>query len=201
MEVTGTNPPTTNHDQHHKTRVLAILQRKRNTKRSSASTMQSLTQHTDRVNTDEKQHIVSSSHTTHVLCWLACPKGVSVVDGGGETPGPIPNPEAKPARADGTALGRVWESRLPPTQQLQNRQTPRLIRFTPDTRRGVFVMCMLSPGGTGIVVQPARITPVLCLVAENPLQHHSTTPQDHRAWDALPCPGGRHSPGGTGIIM
>ena len=48
--------------------------------------------------------------------WLACPVGVSVVDGGGETPGPIPNPEAKPARADGTALGRVWESRLPPTQ-------------------------------------------------------------------------------------
>ena len=46
------------------------------------------------------------------------PKGVSVVDGGGETPGPIPNPEAKPARADGTAPGREWESRLPPTQQL-----------------------------------------------------------------------------------
>ena len=41
---------------------------------------------------------------------------VSVVDSGRETPGPIPNPEAKPARADGTALGRVWESRLPPTQ-------------------------------------------------------------------------------------
>ena len=40
--------------------------------------------------------------------------GVSVVDGGGETPGPFPNPEAKPARADGTALGRVWESRSPP---------------------------------------------------------------------------------------
>lgn len=44
--------------------------------------------------------------------------GVSVVDGGGETPGPFPNPEAKPARADGTAPGREWESRLPPTQQL-----------------------------------------------------------------------------------
>ena len=43
---------------------------------------------------------------------------MSVVDGGGETPGPIPNPEAKPARADGTAPGREWESRLPPTQQL-----------------------------------------------------------------------------------
>ncbi len=33
---------------------------------------------------------------------------------GRETPGPIPNPEAKPASADGTALVRVWESRSPP---------------------------------------------------------------------------------------
>ena len=51
---------------------------------------------------------------------------VSVVDSGGETPGPIPNPEAKPARADGTAPGRRWESRLPPTQQLHTntRHTP-----------------------------------------------------------------------------
>ena len=45
------------------------------------------------------------------------PVGVSVVDGGGETPGPFPNPEAKPARADGTAPGREWESRLPPTRK------------------------------------------------------------------------------------
>ena len=52
------------------------------------------------------------------------PKGVSVVDGGGETPGPIPNPEAKPARADGTAPGREWESRLPPTQQLHTQHPP-----------------------------------------------------------------------------
>ena len=54
---------------------------------------------------------------------------VSVVDSGGETPGPIPNPEAKPARADGTAPGRRWESRLPPTQQLHTntRHTPTLM--------------------------------------------------------------------------
>ena len=32
----------------------------------------------------------------------------------GETPGPIPNPEAKTRSADGTAPGRVWESRTPP---------------------------------------------------------------------------------------
>src|SRR3954453_19047973 len=32
----------------------------------------------------------------------------------GETPGPIPNPEAKPFSADGTALVTVWESRTQP---------------------------------------------------------------------------------------
>ena len=57
------------------------------------------------------------------------PTIVSVVDGGGETPGPIPNPEAKPARADGTAPGRGWESKLPPTQQLKTKQSSR----TPPT--------------------------------------------------------------------
>lgn len=36
--------------------------------------------------------------------------------GVGETPGTIPNPEAKPHSADGTAPGRVWESRTPPQQ-------------------------------------------------------------------------------------
>ena len=35
-------------------------------------------------------------------------------DGGGGTPGPIPNPEAKPSSADGTAPETVWESRTPP---------------------------------------------------------------------------------------
>ena len=31
-----------------------------------------------------------------------------------ETPGNIPNPEAKPLSADGTAPGTGWESRTPP---------------------------------------------------------------------------------------
>ena len=31
-----------------------------------------------------------------------------------ETPGYIPNPEAKPLSADGTAGGTLWESRTPP---------------------------------------------------------------------------------------
>ena len=47
--------------------------------------------------------------------------GLSVVYSYRETPGPIPNPEAKPVRADGTATGRLWESKSPPTPN--NKQT------------------------------------------------------------------------------
>lgn len=36
------------------------------------------------------------------------------MNGGGETPVPIPNTEAKPSIADGTAPGREWESRTAP---------------------------------------------------------------------------------------
>lgn len=49
-----------------------------------------------------------------VWWWSGC---VSLCYGGHsveETPGSIPNPEAKLDCADGTALGRVWESRSPP---------------------------------------------------------------------------------------
>ena len=49
------------------------------------------------------------------VCWGGC-CSVGCVGGfcGGVTPGPFSNPEAKSACADGTALGRVWESRSPP---------------------------------------------------------------------------------------
>src|SRR5687768_3541121 len=57
-----------------------------------------------------------------------------------ETPGPIPNPEAKPLSADGTALETGWESRTPPDNHYQTgvRATcsdPRLrcVRFQPST--------------------------------------------------------------------
>src|SRR6478672_2635717 len=43
----------------------------------------------------------------------------------GETPGPIPNPEAKPFSADGTALVTVWESRTPPDKH--SRKAPPLV--------------------------------------------------------------------------
>ena len=51
----------------------------------------------------------------HALDWV-CGCGCEGYGGHsvGETPGPIPNPEAKTHCADGTASGRVWESRSPP---------------------------------------------------------------------------------------
>ena len=42
-----------------------------------------------------------------------------VVIAAGKRPVSIPNLEAKPASADGTAPGRVWESRTPPQQSSQ----------------------------------------------------------------------------------
>ena len=46
--------------------------------------------------------------------------------GGGVTPGPFPNPVAKPTCADGTAPGRVWESRSPPALNMCGRSCPLL---------------------------------------------------------------------------
>ncbi len=39
----------------------------------------------------------------------------------GKRPVPIPNPEAKPTSADGTALVTVWESRTPPDKHPEKR--------------------------------------------------------------------------------
>src|SRR3954454_11283037 len=50
----------------------------------------------------------------------------------GETPGSIPNPEAKPNCADGTARGTLWESRTPP--DILSRRPPG------SPRVGVFVL-------------------------------------------------------------
>jgi dTDP-4-amino-4,6-dideoxygalactose transaminase len=46
---------------------------------------------------------------------------------GGGTPGYIPNPEAKPVSADGTAGGTLWESRTPPNNLC--RELCRKLRF------------------------------------------------------------------------
>ena len=39
----------------------------------------------------------------------------------GETPGPIPNPEAKTQHGNGTAPGRVWESSTPPPLHMKSK--------------------------------------------------------------------------------
>src|SRR5215211_9559899 len=41
-----------------------------------------------------------------------------------ETPGHIPNPEAKPLSADGTALETGWESRTPPDNHSKRGSEP-----------------------------------------------------------------------------
>ena len=83
------------------------------------------------------------SDTPHgsLLFW---PAGFGRVGGysGGETPGPIPNPEAKPAYADGTALGRVWESKSPPTPQLKNEIGS--VRHRSNSMRGA-PFCVCTP--------------------------------------------------------
>ena len=88
----------------------------------TASTMQYLTQHPD---THEEGR---------------CSEGLSVVNSCRETPGPIPNPEAKPAHADGTATGRLWESKSPPTPNNKTKYY-RSRRFTRPCSPTVF--CVL----------------------------------------------------------
>ena len=98
-KATGTNRPK----QTHQTNMVWRINTNTKTRftLSLASTTQYLTQHTqpDQV----------------------CSTCLSVAYSSRETPGPIPNPEAKPARADGTATGRLWESKKPPTPN--NKQT------------------------------------------------------------------------------
>ena len=57
----------------------------------------------------------------------------------GETPGPIPNPEAKTHSADGTAFVRMWESRTPPDNTKRVEAPPHTWRglptFNPTTTR------------------------------------------------------------------
>ena len=92
VKSTGTNRPKQTHTKH------AVHKQKK---------------HTHFVRVHYAVSDTTPEHTrTQKFC---CPESLSVVDSDRETPGPIPNPEAKPARADGTATGRLWESKLPPT--------------------------------------------------------------------------------------
>lgn len=87
------------------------------------------------------------SHSTHTPQHTTRGSGITQASdhfcGGhssGETPGNIPNPEAKPTNADGTAPDRVWESRTPPqfnsTNPLPWSTTPRegVYYYTQNTK-------------------------------------------------------------------
>src|SRR5690606_31630805 len=71
------------------------------------------------------------------LCVSECVGGHSV----GETPGYIPNPEAKPYSADGTAGGTLWESRTPPNNLWKDPWSP---AFSWD--QGSFFICLWRAG-------------------------------------------------------
>ena len=127
--------------------------------------MQSLTQHTTRHSPVGRPNCI-----TLIVDQPTMPRiGVSVVDGGGETPGPIPNPQAKPARADGTAPGREWESRLPPTQQLHT-QAPAVSTYL--QRVLSYAQPMTDRGRMGRI--PAlRITTPVPMIGAHPRNRYS----------------------------
>ena len=94
VKATGTNRPK----QTHQTQPGYWRTNKHQDKKSLslASTTQYLTQH-------------QQPGTNKASCVCRWPIAA------GKRPVPIPNPEAKPANADGTATGRLWESKKPPT--------------------------------------------------------------------------------------
>jgi hypothetical protein len=81
----------------------------------------------------------------------------------GETPGPIPNPEAKPLCADGTARETVWESRTPPDNHYNESPPHHGVGFRhPHTTNGQHARQRGGPSP-----YPQR-TP------QHPTQHHPT---------------------------
>src|SRR4051812_4983638 len=73
--------------------------------------------------------------------WLTCSQRYGG-HGERETPGLIPNPEAKPLSADGTALETGWESRTPPDNHSR--------RGSSTPCWGPFVMPGERPGGRSV---------------------------------------------------
>ena len=120
LELTGTNRPTqttTPPNTHHTPSVRGKPGGERYGK-SEASTIRS---------TPNPVHQPHTQHTRACACvgrqpdnritgtLTHCPCSRLGGHSDRETPGPIPNPEAKPDSADGTAPARVRESRTPPS--------------------------------------------------------------------------------------
>ena len=123
MKLTGTNRPITYTTHHSRERIQKTFTPGRGYKetRLLASTMwfptnkpvvagnQQLNNNTTPTEQLAEHVVTKTSHPGQGVRYKGY-GGHSV----GETPGPIPNPEAKTHSADGTAPGRVWESRSPP---------------------------------------------------------------------------------------
>ena len=100
-EPTGTNGPTLNNKHPHQ-RVRVKKQRTINCRNHYTNHDQPTPPHTQTVG-DSVEHQSCGGHST------------------GETPSNIPNLEAKPGSANGTATDRLWESRTPPQHTLSRR--------------------------------------------------------------------------------
>src|SRR5262249_1170846 len=104
---------------------------------------------------------------------------------GGETPGPIPNPEAKPSSADGTAPARVWESRTPPTTT-----PPHTTNKGAPTTRGPF--CIRSHqhvtprNPRSEADSPLPLLPQLADKRAGRLKPSRTTSPENSVWPAWP---------------
>ena len=108
-EPTGTNGPTLN---THTSTTYVYTAWLTDTIRVLVATMRITT------NTNPSRRPTRPAHTGGIQenIWL---NHLVVVIAAGKRPAPIPNLEAKPASADGTAPGRVWESRTPPQHTSQ----------------------------------------------------------------------------------
>lgn len=119
LELTGTNRPTqttTPPSTHHTPSVRGSTGGERYGK-SEASTIRSTpnptTNHTPPARACACVGRQPDNRITGTLTHCPCSRLGGHSDR--ETPGPIPNPEAKPDSADGTAPARVRESRTPPS--------------------------------------------------------------------------------------
>ena len=112
--------------------------------------------------TDHNQH--KPPHTKGDKRILVEP--LVVVIAAGKRPAPIPNLEAKPASADGTAPGRVWESRTPPQHS--------------SKERGGLEHCSKPPSLFHTHPHNTRTVPVHpCIHRSLPGEHNTTFTQKH----------------------
>ena len=188
MKLTGTNRPIT-YTTHHlgkpilqkrftregwykETRLLASTMLFPNNKPATRGTLQQEQNH-NRITTPHLRSFFRSEHVvTPQFSHPHAPRRRRVRSKGygghsvGETPGPIPNPEAKTHSADGTAPGRVWESRSPPEHH-SGRGPPTTLGVLPhlnphlptDWRQGPFWRLRTAPAASQLGKEPPMNQP------------------------------------------